>query len=506
MDSDAPVDEVDALATRIEEIDELGAGDDATYGNDQWGLGAVLKQLIKSADVEGVRKHLELIDYHDEAVSAHHLGLAARLPFSVQYGDATQATQSQRGREVLLLLVAAADEQTLGQCVVNTVHWTPTYSPGRRGPDFPSYDDTDPGGCIPTCVTVLHQFAWDGDIDAVAMFLALPQCTTRLVNATAGQRISWDGSAPLPGSTQTMWEPREPLTDEVHEGSTALHVACVAGRASIVRLLLRDGRADPNHPDTGRMSPLAAAVGSSYIFHGRQNHLVAECIRELTLDPRTVVDFWYTKLAGDYPGAGARSHVLHRLAKYGFLEATYHVLAALPKLDPDSVKQDSPGGISAATPILSPIEQCAIGPPCGTVSDTHQPMLCFLIEVSNAGSFRRWRAEKARELMVTRALVSRARGRGEFCATASLAHGLFNLREDAIFLRVLGYCWFLNPRKRRPSLYDYTASGLRKAGKSRAEVAEIIWKMPRKYHPVIRSREPGVETDQDSEPEDGMEA
>ena len=501
MEVDAPADEVDALAARIEEIDELGAGDDATYGNDQWGLGAVLKMLIKNADVEAVREHLALIDYHDEAVSAHHLGLAARLQYFVQYED---VNRHKAAREVLLLLVAASDEQTLGQRVVDDIFWAPAYTPGRSGPDFPPWV-YDPDVSF-DAVTVLHQFAWDGDVDAVAMFLALPQCTTRLVNATAGQRISWDGSVPLPGSTQTMWEPREPLTDEVHEGSTALHVACVAGRASIVRLLLRDGRADPNHPDTGRMSPLAAAVGSSYIFHGRQNHLVAECIRELTLDPRTVVDFWYTKLAGDYPGAGARSHVLHRLAKYGFLEATYHVLAALPKLDPDSVKQDSPGGISAATPILSPIEQCAIGPPCGTVSDTHHPLLCFLIEVSNAGSFRRWRAEKAREFMVTRALVARARGRGEFCATASLAHGLFNLRDDAIFLRVLGYCWFLNPRKRRPSLYDYTASGLRKAGKSRAEVAEIIWKMPRKYHPVIRSREPGVETDQDSEPEDGMEA
>ena len=90
-------DEVDALAARIEQIDELGAGDDATYGTDQWGLGAVLKQLINSADVEGVRRHLELIDYHDEAVSAHHLGVAARLPFSVQYGDAAQLA---RAREV----------------------------------------------------------------------------------------------------------------------------------------------------------------------------------------------------------------------------------------------------------------------------------------------------------------------------------------------------------------------------------------------------------------------
>ena len=27
---------------------------------------------------------------------------------------------------------------------------------------------------------------------------------------------------------------------------------------------------------------------AGYIFDGRQNHLVAECIRELTLDPRTL--------------------------------------------------------------------------------------------------------------------------------------------------------------------------------------------------------------------------
>ena len=108
MEADAPVDEVDALATRIEHIDELGAGDDATYGNDHWGLGCVLKQLIKSADVEGVRKHLELIDYHDEAVSAHHLGLAARLQYAVQYEDVNRHKEA---REVLLLLVAASDEQ-----------------------------------------------------------------------------------------------------------------------------------------------------------------------------------------------------------------------------------------------------------------------------------------------------------------------------------------------------------------------------------------------------------
>ena len=114
MEADAPVDEVDALAARIDAIDDLDAG------NHLYGCGRVLTALIRDADVEGVREHLALIDYHDEAVSAHQLAMAARLPFSVQYGDAAQL---ERAREVLLLLVAACDEQTLGQCVVVTDHW-----------------------------------------------------------------------------------------------------------------------------------------------------------------------------------------------------------------------------------------------------------------------------------------------------------------------------------------------------------------------------------------------
>ena len=133
-------------------------------------------------------------------MSAYHLGLAARLPYSAQHMN-----RHKEAREVLLLLVVASDEQTLGQRVVDDIFWAPAYTPGRSGPDFPPWV-YDPSVSF-DAVTVLHQFAWDGDIDAVAMFLALPQCTTRLVNAKAGQRINWDGSAPLPGSTQTMGTP-----------------------------------------------------------------------------------------------------------------------------------------------------------------------------------------------------------------------------------------------------------------------------------------------------------
>ena len=109
--------------------------------------------------------------------------------------------------------------------------------------------------------------------------------------------------------------------------------------------------------------------------------------------------------------------------------------------------------------------------------------MVFLVEVSNAGGFKRWRAEKAREMMVTRALVARARSRGEFCATASLAHGLFNLRDDAIFLHVLGFCWYLNPGARVPCAHDYVLTRLRKEGKTPNEAAEIIKKMESQYKP-----------------------
>ena len=473
-------DEVDALATRIEEIDELGAGDDATYGNDQWGLGAVLKQLIKSADVEGVRKHLELIDYHDEAVSAHQLAMAARLPFSVQYGDAAQL---ERAREGLLLLVEAADEQTLGQCVVATDHWQHEKSPGRRGPDFPPYDFSEGWGDLPPTVTVLHQFAWDGDCDALAMVLALPQCTTRLVNATVGslQLMNYDGSVPRVDVQGWHIVMGRRSLDDLGPGTTPLHIACLAGQAGIVQMLLRDGRADPNYPNSGGLSPdppLIIAVSGAVMFSGQINHRIAECVRALARDPRTKVDVWYQKYVVRDPNdhRTMQCHVLHKLARYGYLEIAYHVLAALPNRDPDSLRVIAPGyrdSVALGT-YTTPVEICAAGPPMSCSHFSVVPTLCFLMEVSNAGSFRKWRATKARELMVTRALVARARGRGEFCATASLAHGLFNLRDDAIFLHVLGFCWFLDPHRRVVTEWDILRSQLRKEGKSSEEAMTIV--------------------------------
>ena len=167
----------------------------------------------------------------------------------------------------------------------------------------------------------------------------------------------------------------------------------------------------------------------------------------------------------------------------------YHVLAALPKLDPHSVKLRDP--VSAHTVVLgldarSPIEQCLCASPASLRTDTLHPMLCFLIEVSNAGGFKRWRAEKTLELMVLRALVTRARKRRRVRAAASMTtvvHRLFNMRDDALFLRVLGYCWFLNPQGRVPCAHDYQLTRLLKEGKTNDEAAEIISKMGSEYLP-----------------------
>ena len=173
-----------------------------------------------------------------------------------------------------------------------------------------------------------------------------------------------------------------------------------------------------------------------------------------------------------YDDADIQCHILHKLAKYGLLEMIYHVLAALPNLDPYSVKMNDPH--QRYGPLVSPLEVSMCGGTRTRFEHFRHSTMVFLVEVSNAGGFKRWRAEKAREMMVTRALVARARSRGEFCPTASLAHGLFNLRDDAIFLHVLSFCWLLNTRTLMPSDTDYEfASIFRRVGTEGRSVEEF---------------------------------
>ena len=82
------------------------------------------------------------------------------------------------------------------------------------------------------------------------------------------------------------------------------------------------------------------------------------------------------------------------------------------------------------------------------------PCMVFLLECVNAGSFKAWRAEKAREMLFLRRLFTRQH-RHASRADLTLTHRLFLLRDDALFLRCLEYCWFLDPWKRYPSETDY---------------------------------------------------
>ena len=84
------------------------------------------------------------------------------------------------------------------------------------------------------------------------------------------------------------------------------------------------------------------------------------------------------------------------------------------------------------------------------------PCTVFLLECVNAGSFKAWRAERAREMLFLRRLFTRQHRRASRAdSDLSLTHRLFLLRDDALFLRCLEYCWFLDPWKRVPSEADY---------------------------------------------------
>ena len=76
---------------------------------------------------------------------------------------------------------------------------------------------------------------------------------------------------------------------------------------------------------------------------------------------------------------------------------------------------------------------------------------CFewlLTVVNTGGSVRAWRAEQARELLFLKRLVKRARDRKRARAELTMTHRLFLLRDDALFLRCLEYCWFVDTERR----------------------------------------------------------
>ena len=154
-------------------MDELGE-------NDQF---AMLKALVRNADVEGVQRHLEVLDYNGATVSARSLGLAARLPLTVlrrrpctafARGDATGRRGLQRAdaRAVRREHNALDLRVRPGRGSVPAGSWVET-----RGK---WYDDIRGYGPAPIRMD---------DTEALAV-LELSECSARLVNATARSKVN----------------------------------------------------------------------------------------------------------------------------------------------------------------------------------------------------------------------------------------------------------------------------------------------------------------------------
>ena len=72
---------------------------------------------------------------------------------------------------------------------------------------------------------------------------------------------------------------------------------------------------------------------------------------------------------------------------------------------------------------------------------------CFewlLTVVNTGGSVRAWRAAQARELLFLKRLVAKHRDRKRPRAELTMTRRLFLLRDDHLFVRILGYCWFVD--------------------------------------------------------------
>jgi len=385
-----------------------------------------LKALIQEADADGVKQFLALHPRYD--VPPRLVNLAAALPFSVANRTDRESRLAQR-RDVLVAICGVLDEGLLKRRIASTDWWEVDLCLGRGDDGYVGASSSREvgtaagAGVQSTGVTVLHQFCWAGDEAGAAHVLQLPACTRETVN-----------------SRGLRWVEVEPDADAGDaDGETPLHLACMAGRPALVRLLLRDGRADPNLFFEFER-PLVSAVAAADALRRRIDARLADCVRALVADPRTEVrECWYR-----YGGAQTRRHVLHKCARYGHLEMAYLVLQRLPDLDIETL--DKPMGL---------VEMCARGGP-RPAAQLHScfPTLMFLIEVANAGCFRNWRAEKTRELCEFRASVLARRRRKRPRGDLTMAQRLLRAPDD-VFAHVLGFCWLLDPGAVVPSSTDY---------------------------------------------------
>ena len=406
---------------------------------------AALRKAINEQNVDAVRRLLATPGYRFPATPTAVFSLLAAQSVTVGHGQSAHADPPsvcrRRGRDMLLALVAACDEDALCR---RTLH--------RK------YVDLDCDEAVTKVkkelifpgITALHHFAWNGDVEAVQTILDLPQCTARVLNTGTGEHEKHDV---IPDRNDD---------DRV----TALHVACAIGRPSVVRAILRDGRADLTLVSVDEVASttivfaldsLRLSVSSTTKFVPR---LLVDCVRALlTKDPR-LADVFYTVSPGVF------RHAVKKASQLACLEVLYLMLAALPKinrLEPvltrgelegneDFQKELSETGLEGLLARVGWGHYSRSDP--NRPRDGTWPCTVFLLECVNAGSFKAWRAEKAREMLFLRRLFTRQH-RHASRADLSLTHRLFLLRDDALFLKCLEYCWFLDPLKRVPSETDY---------------------------------------------------
>ena len=154
---------------------------------------SALREAITDQDVDAVRRLLATPGYRFPATPTAVFSLLAAQSVTVGHGQSAHADPPnvcrRRGRDMLLALVAACDEDALCR---RTLH--------RKFVDL----DRDEAvtkvrqELIFPGITALHHFAWNGDVEAVQTILDLPQCTERVLNT--GGRLALE-------LRRRQWEP-----------------------------------------------------------------------------------------------------------------------------------------------------------------------------------------------------------------------------------------------------------------------------------------------------------
>ena len=134
---------------------------------------SALRKAINEQNVDAVRRLLATPGYRFPATRSAVFCLVAAQRVTVGHGRSAHADPPsvqlyrRRGRDMLLALVAACDEDALCR---RTLH--------RNFLDLDRDEAVTKlkGELIFPGMTALHHFAWNGDVEAVQTILDLPQC------------------------------------------------------------------------------------------------------------------------------------------------------------------------------------------------------------------------------------------------------------------------------------------------------------------------------------------